>query len=230
MGLDVVEMVMAVEEAFAIEIKDEEGSALVTVGDLQRLVVSKLRQGRERGLSTARVFWILRRGLMEVAGVERRQVQPVTSLETLLPRKGRATAWARLEATTGLKLPQLQHPGSLMTTLVLAGAALGLLTGWGVGTTSGGGQAGWAAAGAIGGLGLSRRSRYAVEWPREVENVWALTRRTMERNRAQMGGTNRAWTEGEVLAELRGIIAMQAGIDLEAVVPEARIVEDLGIS
>jgi acyl carrier protein len=47
MGLDTVELVLAVEEHFGVEIPDEEASKLLTVGMLQAWVVSELEnQGR----------------------------------------------------------------------------------------------------------------------------------------------------------------------------------------
>ena len=42
MGLDAVELVMAVEEKFGISITDEEATKAVTVGDLKHLVRTKL--------------------------------------------------------------------------------------------------------------------------------------------------------------------------------------------
>ena len=44
MGLDTVELVMAVEEEFSLEIPDSEAANLVRVGDLHRFVLQTLRQ------------------------------------------------------------------------------------------------------------------------------------------------------------------------------------------
>jgi acyl carrier protein len=43
MGLDTVELVMAVEEEFSLEIPDSESAKLVRVGDLYRFVLQTLR-------------------------------------------------------------------------------------------------------------------------------------------------------------------------------------------
>jgi len=61
MGLDIVEIVIRTEETFDVDLPDEECGKIVTVGDLYRLVLSKLelpyveaaeieatRQGRDR--------------------------------------------------------------------------------------------------------------------------------------------------------------------------------------
>ena len=72
MGLDAVELIMAVEEAFDIEIPDWEGRNLSTAGQMYAYVVSRLAfPQRERCISSA-VFYRIRRALMELYGVERR--------------------------------------------------------------------------------------------------------------------------------------------------------------
>jgi hypothetical protein len=47
MGLDTVDLVMTVEETFDITISDAEAEKILTVGDLNRYVLSKL-DGEER--------------------------------------------------------------------------------------------------------------------------------------------------------------------------------------
>ncbi|MCH7598771.1 MAG: acyl carrier protein [Myxococcales bacterium] len=41
-SLDVVELVMAIEEAFDIEISDEDAEAMQTVGDIERYIITKV--------------------------------------------------------------------------------------------------------------------------------------------------------------------------------------------
>ncbi len=41
-SLDVVELVMAIEEAFDIEVSDDEAEGLVTIGDVERYVSEKV--------------------------------------------------------------------------------------------------------------------------------------------------------------------------------------------
>lgn len=50
MGLDVVELILAVEDAFQIQIADEEAGSVSTIGDLHNLVVSKTTRARFEAL------------------------------------------------------------------------------------------------------------------------------------------------------------------------------------
>jgi hypothetical protein len=57
MGLDGVELILAVEDAFQIHISDEEAGNVSTVGDLHDLVVSKLQgQDSKRCLTSAAFY------------------------------------------------------------------------------------------------------------------------------------------------------------------------------
>jgi acyl carrier protein len=69
MGLDTVELVLAVEEHFRVEIPDEVASKTVTVGDLQLWLVNELqRQGRVP-VDVERTFSELRELICKHAGV-----------------------------------------------------------------------------------------------------------------------------------------------------------------
>ena len=48
MGLDIVELFMAVEEHFDIEISDAEAATLTTVGEIERVVRLRLREAGRR--------------------------------------------------------------------------------------------------------------------------------------------------------------------------------------
>ena len=47
MGLDTVELVMAFEEEFGVEIPDDDAERIVTVGDARDFIVGKLRERAE---------------------------------------------------------------------------------------------------------------------------------------------------------------------------------------
>lgn len=76
MGLDTVELVMAVEEQFAIEIPDEVAATLETVGLLHEFVVSQLQRRSLLPIDAAAVFSKLRDVICEQTGVERGRIVP----------------------------------------------------------------------------------------------------------------------------------------------------------
>ena len=85
MGLDSVELIMAVEEVFDIEIPDTEAERLVTVGDIYWLALAKLdlvpqagieaaasASGRARQTWTVQTVWVALRSAI----VEQLEVPP----------------------------------------------------------------------------------------------------------------------------------------------------------
>ena len=75
MGLELVELVMAVEEEFTIEISAEDGGSMVTVGDLFEHIV---REVASSGRSIGRdVLWARYEDVVvEQLGVRRKDVTP----------------------------------------------------------------------------------------------------------------------------------------------------------
>jgi len=76
MGLDTVELAMAVEEQFEIEIPDEIASTLETVGLLHGFVVSQLRRRSLVPIDDAAVFSKLRGIIGEQTGIEPGRIVP----------------------------------------------------------------------------------------------------------------------------------------------------------
>nr|WP_038160423.1 hypothetical protein [Verrucomicrobium sp. BvORR106] len=77
MGMESVELVMAVEEAFGIAISDQDASTAKTAGDLRDLV---LRALRDQGIQTdADQVWLkLKDIIVDQLGVSPHQVTPET--------------------------------------------------------------------------------------------------------------------------------------------------------
>lgn len=124
MGLDGVELILAIEDGFQIHITDGEASAVTTVGNLHDLVVSRLEgQGSKRCLTSA-AFYRTRRGIIEALGLPREDVRPSTALENILPENVRREQWRRSQDSMSLKLPDLRHPGTSVSTLLAIGMML----------------------------------------------------------------------------------------------------------
>lgn len=76
MGLDSVEIILAVEEEFGLEIPDAEAERLFTVGDLHGFVVAELRRAGRADPDDAAVFARLRGIICRQVGVEPEAVVP----------------------------------------------------------------------------------------------------------------------------------------------------------
>ncbi len=68
MGLDTVELVMAVEEEFGLEIPDAAAEEMITVGEMHSFLVSELRR-RGRESDPAQVFERMRTIIVRQLGV-----------------------------------------------------------------------------------------------------------------------------------------------------------------
>jgi len=76
MGLDTVELVMAVEKRFAIEIPDKVAAQIATVGQLHQYVMEELKRRGSVELTSDRVYTILTDLICRQLGVSREAVTP----------------------------------------------------------------------------------------------------------------------------------------------------------
>ncbi len=76
MGLDTVELVMAVEEHFHIEIPDDEASKIFTVGELHTFIVNALSRAGRTDISNTAAFDELRDLICNQLGVDPQIVKP----------------------------------------------------------------------------------------------------------------------------------------------------------
>jgi hypothetical protein len=119
MGLDIVELFLAVEEGFRIHIEDEEAARACTVGDLHELVTSKLRGGASSRCFTSAAFYRTRCGIVELLGISRREIRPLHEACALFHEGTRRSTWRRMQEIVGLKMPPLAYSGSTVTSLWL---------------------------------------------------------------------------------------------------------------
>jgi acyl carrier protein len=106
MGLDTVEMIMAVEDAFGIAIPDEQAQYIETAGDLYQLVLTLLGHRRNEGVcASAHAFYRIRGALMDCGVAQRRDVH----LDFYLADRfeGMPGAWAFFNRALGLKVTRL---------------------------------------------------------------------------------------------------------------------------
>lgn len=131
MGLDAVELVMAVEEKFGIAITDEEATRTLTVGDLKRLVRSKVDTVTGEDCLSQRAFYLIRSSAMSLFDVPRRSVRPDTPLDDVVPGAARRERWQQLQSSLGVaELPYLIRPYSVRLIIAILILATLVVTTW----------------------------------------------------------------------------------------------------
>ncbi len=229
MGLDYVELILAVEDSFQIHIADEEANTLSTVGDLHKLVVAKLQGQDTKRCLTSAAFYRTRRGIVETLAIDRRKIKPSTPLEAILPLSIRRKTWREIQAATKLKLPDLQHPASIQLTLLTIGVATAMAPGI------------YARAGfawllmlfflglVLGALLMKWSPSLAVEFPNHDATVGDLARDVLAVNHARLVDEVGGWNKKDVWESLCRVIVIETSVAPEEITPEARILSDLGI-
>lgn len=110
-GLDVVEFIMSVEDAFEISISGRDAERLDTLDDVFRYVRQRVQAGSSPECGTAKTFYRLRRALTKIVGLARGQIRPDSPLDDVLPPATRPQQWSLLQQELGLRLPHLEMPG-----------------------------------------------------------------------------------------------------------------------
>ncbi len=106
--LDDVELLMAVEEAFGVQIANSEAEKCLLVGDLYNVLLKKFPVAGEvsgRCLS-AITYYRLKRAIS--SDLAARKPSPETPLSVLGGWLRRPARWREIEAQTGLRLPELR--------------------------------------------------------------------------------------------------------------------------
>lgn len=108
MGLDGVELIMAMEEEFDILLPDDELNQVRTVDDLYKLI-----KARHHGITTEiclshHMFNKVRRALMNNFQLKRGQIKASIKLLDLVPEKDLKEGWPYLQLFEDLKIPELK--------------------------------------------------------------------------------------------------------------------------
>lgn len=232
MGLDTVEIVMAIEERFGIDIPNDEAENLFTTRDLIEFVYGKVRHNiaDKRVCLSQRAFYRIRRQLQEKLDLSRDAVRPKTKWADIIPLEGRREIWADLTQSMNLTThaPTLERAPLLRLVVVfsplLSGAiafaamAAASVPAAGIAALTVGSITAWLA------IALTRRQQIYfgpfLQTVGDTANALALHRPA--EFRAGLG-----WTRDEVRATIRGIMIEHLGVDADFS-DDARIVDDLG--
>src|SRR5687768_4924872 len=110
MGLQGVELVMAIEDEFGISIPDHDASRLETVGQIYDYVRQRLSATRGPRCVSQATFYRVRAALAALTGVPQATIRPATPLDRLRPAQALQADWSTVARSTGLTLPRLVRP------------------------------------------------------------------------------------------------------------------------
>jgi acyl carrier protein len=221
MGLESVELVLAIEEEFGIEIADADAVNLATPRMLADYVVARLgHPGVDEGRCLSQAgFYRIRAALVNRFGARRGDIRPESPIRPFLQGDLRKQ-WRELaEAIDAPQLPKLQCRKRVELPLILAlPLATVLLLAWS-------GASAWAVllAGLVGWIaGAGIADRLADQLPSEPATVAALVPYVRIPERAH-------WTPGYVLQRVIQITSVQPNIPWARIRPDDHFVEDLGL-
>jgi acyl carrier protein len=237
MGLDGVELVMNVEETFGVVIPDKLAGKMRTVGQLYEFLLAHCTNDRTSTCLTSTAFYRVRQGICNVMNVDRRAVRPSTQLDALFARSGYRRFWVDFRrAMFTFRLPNLgrpacawqliEHPigfailAALATFIVfvLAPAQTGSVIIPLVGLEF-----------VVAAVFMVMAEPIARLLPRDFQTVGDLSRIVLMKNHAWFVARQKTWDEGQIWDVLRATVSKTLGVELTAVTPQARFVEDLGV-
>lgn len=117
MGLDGVELILAIEDHFGIEIPDRDAWELTTPRKLIDYIAKKLSIDSIAPATclSQHAFHRLRSAITEVTGLPRKRIRPSTILEEILPEKTRIQNWTNIQKVLNAsRWPTLARSPSLM--------------------------------------------------------------------------------------------------------------------
>lgn len=125
MGLQGVELVMDLEEAFGIELKDDEVVESLTPRMIGDVIFTKLKATDEHICQSQRAFYILRKAFLNMFNLERKSIKPDTRFRDFIGRSQEKEIWGQLRvAIAARSWPGLARP--LWMSRLLIGVTLAI--------------------------------------------------------------------------------------------------------
>ena len=227
MGLDLIELTIRIEDAFGIPIPDEIAADLTTPRQVKFYILSQLKLAERKTCMSQQAFYLLRRQLLPVLGIQRSDFYPASNLAQLIPIEDRIPTWTTIRSIIGDKvLPDLARPAWLFKLLCLATIAMGVA----------GFQSAYLATGRIDvalllsllvsgafgyAVGLITRP-WKIHFRKGYEHAGELAKRVAF---LSPGRFKKEWTSEEVAQTLRQIIIYETGV--KDFTEDSRFVEDM---
>jgi acyl carrier protein len=237
MGLDGVELVMSLEEAFGIQITDEEATNCRTPRMVIDVIFSKLKVADERVCRSQRAFYTIRRVLVQTFGLERKSVTPDMRFREFVPKPREKELWEQIKATLGPRnWPGLVRPAWMSLSLSVIGAGVFSATVvavihllWGAGTKDWRDFVFFSAAGGIvlttlfGIIAAVLTRPYCLYIPAHLASIRDVIPHAVTSDRIT------GWTREDVAIVVKRLTAEQLGLDESEVTEDSRFVEDLNL-
>jgi acyl carrier protein len=227
MGLDSVELVMAVEEAFDITIADAEAEKIVTVRDMIDCVYARVALTDTKVCRTQRAFHRLRRASQDVLGARRSDVRPTTQWESLVPRERRRALWQTMRASVeARRWPELERSATanaLVATGVLTATIIAA-----VAVPENRVLAATVAAAASSALLLVATRAWRLDFGPRHASVGQVAEMLAPELPAEHRPAGHLWTRDEVRTHVRTLIAEHANVD-PSFADDASFIDDLGL-
>ena len=232
MGLDGVEIVMAIEDAFDIQIDDAQAGKLVTPRLLIDHVFGKVTTATSAACLTQRAFNLLRKSLIAQGGWKRSQIKPAVRLAGLILRAQRKNLLQTVTADLKIKSsPNLVRSGWVVGASSVFSLSIGLaviVALWPMFSTVLIILA-IAVACVSGAIAASLTKPLCAEFPKELQTVGDLARWVMAHKPDLANGTASGWTREQVAVRVSEIIVEYLGCKPDFS-EDANFVKDLGLS
>jgi acyl carrier protein len=231
MGLDTVELVMEIEEAFDISIPDDRASKMLTVGDVYEFILVQTADSTLKSSTclTATAFYELRRQLRSL-GLPHSEMRPKTRLDHVIPLIGRRTYWQTIGSRMDVRLPRLGRP-SWLTLLICMLVAIVMSASF-LGFAQQSLAAGIFAAVVFGvsstAMLMFLTRPFAIYPAANCSTIRDLVTNLVAINYDNLATRYSTRNPTDIWNALQLIVAEQLGVDRSAVVPHARFVQDLG--
>lgn len=231
MGLDIIELVMEIEDAFSIEIPDDKASRMLTVGDVHKFIIANTNLVSDSSACLSAVTFRSIHRAAKSLGVNDR-LRPRDSTLRLLPEFNRRGFWAELERASELKMPRLCRPRWIVAVATSVDLLLTVWVGYSIYRSTQSQVASIASAVAVSiflGVVLSVLTAPLAVLPgTSFKTLRGLSETVLGLNFRTLAERYDGAHSNDVWLALRAIVAEQLGVSPEVVTPTASFVKDLG--
>ena len=227
MGLDGVELVMALEEAFGVDLINDDLSKTVSPRLIGDVIFSKLQATDERLCQSQRAFYILRKALMGLLGLKRQEVTLDCRLSAFIPRERERELWPQLQTVVGARTwPRLARPKWMSPSLAWVAIAIIAATAW-LSVSYGCGEA----LGLICGVVLAALfSVFAAKWTVRYQRCIPARYRCVRDLVPLVINSDRVkWTRDQVSKVVKAIVMEQLGVSEAKYTEDSHFINDFGM-